>query len=201
MASQRGRFIVTGLAVLLAASVLHSVAAEREKRRLAEAYNQAQQVVQQLSDERGHLNDELVQTRETVEGQAGQLSGLQQELDSVQKRLGETVTEIAALQHEHDQLRQENSSLNAQLSSVITEKEQLEARLSSLKELRLAIRDVKQKIWNERWAAWHDHIRAVHQADREQLALGNHGYVVREGKSTLGENPRLHVHIHEPEAP
>ena len=57
MPSRRSRFLLTGLAVLLLASVLHSVAVERQKRRLSEAYSQAQQLVQQLSDERSHLSD------------------------------------------------------------------------------------------------------------------------------------------------
>jgi epidermal growth factor receptor substrate 15 len=199
MASRRTRVILVFLVCVLAASLWRTVSVERERRRLADAYAQAQQLVSQLSEERTHLNEELAESQQTVESQAGDLASLRQELESVQQRLEATMTEIASLQQEHQQLRAQNSSLSLQLSSVEVEKAQLEARLSSLQELRLAIRDVKRQMWQRRWAAWRERIDRQREADLEQLASGNRGYVVRHGQSTLGSGPRMHVHVLEPE--
>ena len=200
MTFRRGRIVLALLAVLLVASLWRTVSVEREKQRLAQAYQEAQQVAKQLSDEYTHLSSELGEARKTVEAQTTDLSSLRQELKSVQDRLNTTVEEIAALQREHEQLRHENVSLTTKLSSVMLEKQRLEMRLSSLHELKLAIRDVRSKVSAERWAAWRTHIQARKQKDQERLAMGNRGYVVRSGRSTLGVSPRLHVHVLEPQA-
>ena len=200
MATPRTRIVVLVLALLVAVSLWRAIAVEHEKRQVTEAYQRAHQLVTQLAQERDHLNQELVGANHTVEAQAGDLKNLQQELKSVQQRLDETTAEIASLQREHQMLRQEHSVLTTELGTVKTEKQQLEAKLSSLKELRLAIRDVKQKMSTERWAAWRANVERLKREDQERLASGNRGYLVREGTSTLGAGPRLHVHVLEPQS-
>ena len=204
MASRRGRIVLVILLIVVVASVWRNVLVERDKRQLAKAYGQAQQMIKELGDERAKLNDELSNARQTVESQASDLSNLGQELKSVQHRLNGTMAELASLQREHEQLRSQHSSLESQLSSMTAEKERLQAKLSSLKDLRLAIRDVTRKIRDQRWAAWRAHLQerleSAKEADRQRFASGNHGYVVREGKSTLGASPRLHVHVLEPQS-
>ena len=201
MAERRGRIVLVILAVVTALSLLRTVSVDQQKRRLSNEYRQAQQAIQNLSKERAHLSDELTGAKGTIEGQAGQLSNLQHELDDVQARLDKTVNEIATLQQEHEQLRAQNTTLSTQLSSAIAERQQLEYKLSSLKELRLAIRDVKRKIWQERWAAWYVHVEAQKHVDEERLASGNRGYLVRDGKSTLASSTstKLQVHVLEPQ--
>ena len=199
MALSRGRYVLLVLAALLLASLWRTASTERQKRRVADAYRQAQQQLQQLEAERTHLNGELVQAHQTIEEQAGNVSGLQQELKGLQDRLDRTTTDLASLQREHGELHQRNDSLTEQLSAVTAERQQLETKLSSLKELRLAIHDVKRKMWNERWAAWRARIEALRAADQEQLALGNHGYVVRNGVTTLGSSEKLQVHVLQPQ--
>ena len=202
MAIRRTRWVLIVLALVALASLWRTVQVERDKREIAAAYQQAQQLASQLSEERDHLNQELSSTKQTMEGQAGEMEGLKHELSGVQDRLDETVTQLAALQREHETLRNHNSSLTTQLTSVTQEKEALAAKLSSLKELRLAIHGVKQKIRDEQWAAWRAHVEAARRADQEALASGNHGYVMRNGVSTLaaaGATPRMNVHVLEPQ--
>lgn len=188
------------LVILTVGSLWRTVSVEREKRRVAGAYAEAQRLVEQLSEERTHLTEELSSARETVEGQADELASRQQELAAVQERLDHMVMELASLKQEHEQLRDQQASLTSQLDSILVEKQQLEAKLSDLKQLRLAMRDVKRKIWHERWAAWLARVEALKTEDQEQLASGNRGYVMREGSSTLTSSPRLHVHVLEPQA-
>ena len=201
MPTQRVRWLLIILAVAALASLWRTVTVERQKGEVTAAYQQAQQLAAQLSDERDHLSKELSEAQQTMEGQAGELGNLKQELTGLQERLDTTVTQLTSLQHEHQLLRQQNTSLDTQLTSVTLEKEQLAAKLSSLNELRLAIRDVKRKIRDERWAAWRAHIDAARQADRAELASGNRGYLVRNGVPTLKAGmPRMNVHVLEPQS-
>jgi chromosome segregation ATPase len=197
--------ILAVLALLLVASLWRTVSVEREKRQVAQGYEEVRQLVQELTEERDHLSGELLAARQTVEDQAGNLATLQQEFASVQARLDETVTQIASLQRDYEELEQRNTSLASQLQAAVAEKEQLQAKLSSLKELRLAIRNVKQQLRTERWAAWgtwwREQAQRVREADQVRLVSGNRGYVVKQGKSTLGVTPRLHVHVLEPQSP
>ena len=199
MAIRRGRIVLAVLLGALAVSLWRTVVVERARREVSSAYEQSQQLVAQLRTERAHLNAELTQTKQTVETQAGSLSSLEMELASVQARLDNATTQIASLQREHEQMRQQNTALTSQLDSAMTEKAALEARLSSLKELKLAIRDVRRKLWNERWADYRARAEAQRDRDQEMLASGNRGLVVSRGRSTLGSIPRLQVHVLEPE--
>ncbi len=176
------------------------VVVEREKHRLANEHAQAQQMVKQLEAEKTHLDQELAEARQIVEKQTGQMHGLHQQLQDSQASLGKAAEELASLQRQYDETLQHTAALTNQLHSVMTEKQQLEARLTSLKELRLAIREVKRKIWNERWAAWRARGQAKQEADQERLASGNRGYVVRKGVTTLGSTLRMHVHVLEPQS-
>ena len=132
MATRENRAVFVVLGLLLIVSLWRMVAVEREKRRIAAAYAQAQQLAQQLEAERAHLNTELGSARQTIEGQAGDVTNLRSEVQGLQSKLDQTVAEFASLQREHEQLRQRSASLETQLTSVTTEKQQLEAKLFSV---------------------------------------------------------------------
>ena len=199
MAARRGRVILVILLTALVVSLWRTLVVERDRRALSSVYEQSQQLVAQLRTERTQLSSELTEAKETIETQAGSLSNLEMELASVQAKLDRAATQIATLQREHEQMRQENTSLTSQLGSAMAEKTALEARLSSLKELKLAIRDVRRQMWNERWADYRARVQAQRDRDEEMLASGNRGMVVSQGRSTLGSMPRLQVHVLQPE--
>ena len=54
-------------------------------------------------------------------------------------------------------------------------------------------------MWNERLAGWRAHIEASKIADQEQLAVGNRGFIVRQGTPTLGSRNQLQVRVLEPQ--
>ena len=187
------RLLLFGLAILSGVSLWRMMSVEREKRRVASAYEQAQQTLKQLEEERVHLNQELSGAHETIEKQTGEMANLQQELKSLGGQLEQTTTELSALQREHQQLRSTNASL-------LSERQQLEAKLSSIQELRLAIREVKRKMNDQRLAAWRAHIQAMKAADQQRLASGNRGYLVRGGVPTLGSRSELQVRVLQPQS-
>lgn len=200
MTKPQGRLLLVALVAIVVISLWRATSVEQQKRQIAKAYDEAKQVLAQLETDRGRLSEELERAGRTMSAQATDLQALQQELSRVEGEMQQTVSELAILHQEHAQLREQNTSLASQLSSVTTEKQQLEARLSSLKELRLAIRDVKRKVWEDQWATWRARVQAQREEDQRRLASGNRGYLVRDGVTTLGSEVRLRVHVREPQA-
>jgi chromosome segregation ATPase len=200
MATRQGRWVLILLIGVVIVSLWRTVAVEKDKRTLNTAYQQAQQSLNQIQTERDQLSTDLAAAKKVMLDKDREITDLQADLQGIQQRLDETVVELSSLQREHESLRQTNSSLAAQLASVTQEKSVLETKLSSLPELRLAIRDVKRRMSQERWAAWRARIEALREADQRALASGNRGYVLREGVSTVGAGTRLHIHVREPES-
>lgn len=201
MAIRRHRVIFFTVAILVLASLWRTVSVEREKHRIAASYEAARQTLAQLEEERTTLAAELSVAQSTMTEQAGEVASLQTALKGVQDKLDHTVDELASLQREHEQLRQQRASLTSALDSVVAEKAQLEVKLSSIKELKVAIRDIKRNMGEQRWAAWRARVEAARAADQERLMAGNRGYVLQDGVSTLGVNTKLHVRVLEPETP
>ena len=199
MATRRTQFLLVGLAALAAISLWRTVSVEGERVRLAKAHAQLTQTVQQLEAEQTMLNQELGEARRTIDVQSGDLTGLRQELQTAQADLDRTITQLASIKRDVQDVQDQNNVLTDQLGAIMTEKEQLEAKLSSIKELKLAIREARHKIRQQRWAAWRARLQAHRHADADRLASGNRGYVVREGVPTLGASPRMLVHVLEPQ--
>ena len=203
MPERKGRYIVIALLILLGLSSWRTVTSERARSRMTSDYDKAQATIAQLQSEHGVLTQELNGARQTIAGDKQTMNTLQQQLQLVQERLDNTATQLASLRHEHEALQSEHQEMARHMESLQAEKLALEQRLSSLKELRLAIRDVKHKLWVQRWASWHARIDEQRALDQQQLAAGNRGYVIEKGQTTLGAATatRLQVHVLEPETP
>jgi chromosome segregation ATPase len=182
------------LAVLVA-SVWRSTTLEGQKRQLTRAYREARQALEVLEGERGRLVEELTQTGSVATTQAIELTDLQRALGEVRARLEHAQTELVALQQEHELAEATNATLEQRVADLEEEKQQLQTRFSSLDALKLAIRDVRRRLRDERWAAWRERIDAQRDADRLALASGNRGFVLRQGVPTLGTKTRLHVRV------
>lgn len=154
-------------------------------------------LVAQLQTEQVRLTEELQQAQRTVDDQADELQGLE-------GRLAELQATLADLEAQRKNLLASNADLTEQVTSLQHDRADLEARLTSLKELRTAIRVVKGQIQQQRWETWLARVRQQEDADVEQLASGNRGYVVQQGFSTLGARAslgtKLQVRVLEPEA-
>jgi len=192
MRHQEGRILLWLLIVAAVVSGVLATKSELDKRRLLSTYAQATSALAQLEQERTHLSKELASARDTMDIQTNDLSHLQAYLAQVEQELG-------TLRREHSQLLQTNLTLVGQLAAVTQEKQELQAKLASLKELKAAIRAVKQQIWQQRWQAWLARIEAQRTEDQRKLAQGNRGFVVREGVPTLGPVAKLRVRVLEPQ--
>jgi len=199
MAARRGRWILIALSAALAVSLWRAVAVEREKERLAAAYEEAARLTKELERERAHLTSELTASQQTIQGQADSLANLRQEVVAVQGQLDDTMKHLAALQREHNELQQEHLATSEQLDSVTSEKQDLLAKFSDIKQLKLAIKDVRRKVWAQRWEGWRARAAAQRERDLQILAAGNRGFVVRDGATTLSSARKLQVHVLEPQ--
>lgn len=169
-------FVTGGLALKL----------NMDRRKLAEEYAGAQRTL-------AELDHELDETRGIAQDQAT-------ELDRLQGRLTEAQQEVQRLQFEQRGFRQANTNLLQQLASVSEEKTRLEDKLHSIRELRLAIRSVKQQLWATRRQEWLAKLEAQQADDQRKLAAGNRGYLVRNGVTTLRSATKLQVRVLDPQA-
>ena len=201
MASRRTNLLLLiGLAVIAAVSAWRMISMDAERVRVTASNLQLKGTVQQLEAEHARLTQALSEARQTVDAQTGDLTGLRQELETAQVTLDRTVTELASLKRDFTDAQEQNDALEDQLSSVMLEKQQLETKLSDVKQLKLAIRDIRNKVWQQRWASWRARLQAHRHGDEDRLASGNQGYIIRDGVPTLGAAPQMHVHVLEPQA-
>ena len=157
-----------------------------DKRKLANDYALAQRSL-------AELDHELDQTRTIAQDQAT-------ELDRLQARLGQAEQEGQRLQFEQKGFRQANANILQQLASVSEEKTLLEEKMHSIRELRLAIRTVKQQMWAKRRQEWLARLEVQRAEDARRLAEGNRGYLVRDGVNTLRSATKLQVRVLDPQA-
>lgn len=197
--SRRGRYVIIALVLVVIGALWRTAAIEGEKRRIVSAYDEAQQAVNELQTERDRLSHELEAAKSSMSDQTADITRLHNELAFIESKLDETVVDLASLQRDHEALRLTNSSLASQLASVSDEKQALEARLGDIKELRLAIREVKQRMSSERWAQWRAKVQAFKEEDQRRLAAGNRGYLIKNGTSMVNQATRMHVKVLEPE--
>ena len=172
----------------LAVSGLITTKTLLDKRALSSAYTKAQAELTQLQHDREQLSNALAQAQQTVGEQTTDVVRLQTELTQIE-------TLLERIQQEVVQLQQDNATLTQQASDATRAKQQLEAKLSSIHELKLAIRDIRRKMWQERWQSWLARIDEQRQRDQVRLASGNRGFVVREGSSTLASSSMKKVQV------
>jgi len=196
MAKKREKRLI--IAVLVGLTVAVSVRmfmVENEKRRLNDEYAKTQATLKQLKDERLQLYDELAGIHDLSKTQTQAFAQLKEELSRLQEQLKMQGREISTLRSDYDQLRMDNTSLTSQLAVVRHERYRLEVRLSSLSELKKAISDVKRKMREVKIAKWRERVESLKEEDKRKLIAGNKGFVVHNGKSTLGKAHKLHIHV------
>lgn len=195
-----GRILVIVLFVALGVSIWRNYQVGKQKKQVEANYTQATQQIAQLEGERSRLTEELVESKKTAEGQAQNIASLQQQLAKAQSELQDSASSLAALQKEHNALKSAHEATLQQLASTTAERDDLKAKFSDIKQLKLAIRDVRRKVWDQRFASWRARREAMRNADQDLLASGNRGYVVRDGAITLVSPNRLQVHVLEPQS-
>ena len=203
MSSRIGRIVVVAALLGIGLSWFLTLKIQRDKSRLAAAYETAKVAVTGLEQERVRLSQELEQAQNEVSGQTTELTALRGELDNLHAQLRDTEQEIGRLHAEQTMVLQGHASMAQQFGVLTEENQRLQQKLSSIKELNVAIRTVKHKLREERWAAWLAKVEARRAEDAKRLANGNRGYVIRNGTSTLASSStrgtKLQVRVLDPQ--
>ena len=187
------------LAFLTAAGVLWVRSIQWENRQLQAIVEQRNRVINQLSQEETQLKQELVTAQEHLAATAGEVARLDQIAQGFGQQVAQLSGEVSQVKQSYEQARQEREELLQRVLDLETERMLLMRRLSSIDELRLAIREAIQTRKTDRQVHWLSLIRSQRMADAQELANGNRGYLVKDGRPTMSGSTVL-IRVHEPEA-
>lgn len=172
---------------------------EWENRQLQGVIEQRDTVIDQLEQEDARLKLELGEARTHLAETASEVARLDVQTQNFGEQVGRLTEEVDRFQQSYLQVRQEREQLMQQVLDLEQERAALTKRLSSLEELRLAIREAIDTRKNAERAQRLSLAQARRDADKALLANGNRGYLIRDGRPTIG-NATVWIRVHEPEA-
>jgi len=100
---------------------------------------------------------------------------------------------ILSLKDGNRELAAEKQGLEYKIVLLQEEKRTMEARFHSLSELKKAIRQVKIEIRDSRISQRQEHIRQQKEIDRWETALGNRGFLTKDGQEYY--KPKANVEV------
>ena len=166
-------------------SVYKYVSALKEKYDLLNALNEIKQQVQVLENDKQSLLRELDKEKQLADKLSLQNTGLKDNLKASIARLTKLFVNAENTQKSLDDLRaqfsllkEENTVLKDQVTQFSSENANLKAKLGSVAELKKAIREFRKqmgKVGKE----------IKQQTNAEQAAVGNRGFVIKDGKPTF----------------
>jgi len=169
-----------------------------ENRRLQATAEQRERVIGQLEEEGTRLALELGAANTQLAETSSEVARLDQETQGLGEQIGRLTTEIDQVKTSYLQVREEREQLMQRVLDIEQERASLASRLSSIPELRRAIEEAIEARKHARQAERLTRLEGRRSADRD-LTQGNRGYLIREGRPTIGL-ATVWVRVHEPEA-
>ena len=189
---------VASLALASAVVALWVRSLQWENRQLQAIVEQRNMVINQLAQEETQLKGDLATAQQHLADTASEVARLDQLAQGFGQQVAQLSGQVTQVQQSYDQVRQEREELLQRVLDLETERMLLMRRLSSIDELRLAIREAIETRKNERQAHWLSLVRTQQLADAQELANGNRGYMVRDGRPTMNTATVL-IRVHDPE--
>ena len=166
----------------LAAATNEIAAARTEltevKTQMQAQVSELQQTVAKLTDEKAaaekqlsSLEGELKSTQQQFQQEKGDLTS---KLKEVTDRLAEVDRKLADLEKTHATTVAHFQAMREEYVKLTNEKSALEAMLHDLRSLQKQVRVVKQEMHNKKVEEWK-------RLDRAAWAMGNHGYLLKDG--------------------
>ena len=194
-------FIIALLAGVTIFSVYRYIVSLKENNSLSSNIRQLNSDVKALEDEKNDLESNLGREKEisrvltqditalkdTLTQSKDKLVQLETDFQVSQKTIEELSSEFSLVKAENTALRDQIQGLELDISQAKVEKEQLQIRLSSIGELKKTIKELRQKTRLVK--------KQVQQriAAKEKIVLGNNGFLVKNGRSTLIGTVKIEV--------
>ena len=190
---------ITLLVLLVAVISLWVRSLQWENRQLQAIVEQRNRVINQLGHEEMQLKLTLATAQQHLLETASEVARLDQVAQGFGRQVEQLTGEVGRVQKSYEQIREEREELMQRVLDLETERMLLMWRLSSIDELRLAIREAIDTRRSERQAHWLAFLQTQRVADEQELAKGNQGYLIRNGRPTIG-NSTVFIRVHDPEA-
>ncbi|MCX5708636.1 MAG: hypothetical protein NTY14_06680 [Candidatus Omnitrophica bacterium] len=155
-------------------------ALEGEKNGLVQDFGREKEINSALNQDITGLKDSLDQSKE-------RMAKLETDFQASRKTIEDLNSEFSLVKAENTALRDQVQGLQLDISQAKAEKEQMQVRLSSVAELKKAIRELRQKARLAKKQV-QNRIKAI-----EKIILGNSGFLVKNGKSTLSGTIKIKV--------
>ncbi len=148
--------------------------------------NNAQFRIVQVNKEKEELKSQL--NKITTELEAA-YSQLQNQL----KKFANLETVNAELIRAKQEFEQKVAILEQKVVNLEREKQTVEVKLHSLENLKIAIRQVERELHEQKAQQYLAKKQRQKEIDAQKLEMGNHGFLVRYGKSTYKPTIRIEV--------
>jgi hypothetical protein len=174
-------------------------AVETENAELVSTVQRRDAIINYLGQEGQRLKFELGEARRYLAETAGEVARLDVQAQLFGRQVQRLNQDVDRFQRSYLQASEERTQLMQKVLDLEQEKASLAKRLASVDELKLAIRDAiesrKQTQQAERLAM----LKARGDAQERWLSQGNRGYLIRDGRPTVGHST-VWIRVHEPEA-
>ena len=127
--------------------------------------------------------NEVKETRTQIIQEILQKQNIQDKLEVRLRQLQDLQAELEGTKDELNIANKRLGSLEKVNLVLLEERETLQTRLTSLKELKRAIRRVKIQIHQEKVVRYRAAKKMQKEIDAQQLASGNRGYMIKDGRS------------------
>ena len=147
--------------------------------RLTEAKADAEQKILALKNESEGVQQDL---QRKLDGERARVTGLEQEKANLTNQITQVNQKLSDLEKTHTVTVANLQAIREEYVKLTGEKTVLEAKLHNLKDLKGQIHVVKQEL----------HVKKVKESqrlDRASSAMGNHGYLVKEGSWVKARTP------------
>lgn len=145
-----------------------------------------------LSDRNNGLNSEIADFKKSLDDTENEIADLKKSLDDTEKELVKVQGEIEKLNDDIPIMEIEKETMRNKLKSEIIrlrgQRDALKVRLDCVGELKKALKAAEEK---ERL------VRKQYKEDLDKMLLemGNKGYIVKDGTSTLGVEPHKKITV------
>lgn len=198
---RRAALIASAVAIGLFGWALYRWArqVETDNTELVSSIQRRDAIIHFLGREGQRVKFELGEARQHLAETAGAVERLDAQAQFFGNEVERLTQDVARFQHSSLESREERAQLMQQVLTLEQEKASLAKRLNSVDELKLAIQEAIERRKQVQQADRLALLKAKRDAQERWLSQGNRGYLVRDGRPTIGRST-VWIRVHEPES-